>query len=119
MARSDSDRLFSFLLGASKQLLEANGEMYPIAAALFADGHMRQVAAYCGDEHPESQKVLDELSLALTSQASPQRSLALGVAYDIRFTDGKNEKSDAIKIDIEHVDGESIRVITPYSKNAD
>jgi hypothetical protein len=117
MAHEQCDLLYTHLLTRAKALLEKNGELYPIAAMLETSSEIRPVMAYWGDEHPDSQKVIDELSLALTSQAFPQRSAALGLAYDIRFSDGKDQsKSDAIKVDIEHANGESITVITPYSK---
>jgi len=101
----------------AKALLEKNGELYPIAAMMEQNSEIRPVMAYWGEEHPDSQKVIDELSLALTSQAFPQRSAVLGLAYDIRFANSKDkQKQDAIKVDIEHANGESITIITPYSK---
>lgn len=120
MAHEQSDLLYTHLLMRAKSLLEKNGELYPIAAMMEQNSEIRPVMAYWGEEHPDSQKVIDELSLALTSQAFPQRSAALGLAYDIRLANSKDsQKQDAIKVDIEHVNGESITIITPYSRGRD
>jgi hypothetical protein len=70
-----------------------------------------------GDEHPQSQEMIDELSLVLIANAFPHKTVALGLAYDIHFANSKDEpKRDAIRVDLEHASGESITVIVPYTQ---
>ena len=84
------------------------------------DGEIRPLAAYWGDEHPPAQNVIDELSLVLIANAFPHNTAALGLAYDIHFAEPKDApKRDAIKVDIEHADGQSVSVIVPYTMNQD
>ena len=103
------------LVDAAQHLLSKNREMYPIAASMSRGAGIAAVAAYFGEEHPESQKIIDELTLVLSSLAASDEPAALGMAYDVRFAmDESSPKRDAIKVDLEHASGESLSVTVPY-----
>ncbi len=89
--------------------------MYPIAASMSRDAKITAVDVYFGEEHPKSQRVIDELTLVLMSLASSDETAALGMAYDVLFAnDMSSPKRDAIKVDLEHATGESLSVTVPY-----
>lgn len=119
MAHPQLDQLFSTLLTRAQALLQKNGEMYPIAASMSRDSDITPIAAYWGDEHPSSREVIDEFHIALSSQALSAKTAALGLAYDVRTGDKNHLMHDAIKIDLEHSDGERLSVFVPYKKRSD
>jgi len=115
MAHPDLDRLFAMLRDASRHLLSQQREMYPIAASMSRGAEITPVATDVGEEYPESQQVIDELTPVLSSLAACDETAALGMAYDVRFAmDESSPKRDAIQVDLEHASGESLSVTVPY-----
>jgi hypothetical protein len=107
MAHPDLDKLYTMLIDRAQELLSRNNDMYQIAASMSREREIQPVMAYWGDEHPSSQKVIDELSSLLVAQAVPDKTNALGLAYDIRYSENRESpKRDAIKVDLEHANGD-------------
>lgn len=118
MSRPDLDALLNPLLMFARQMLAKHGEFYPHAAVLNVEGKVALVASYDGDEHPASQAVLDELHAGLRVMAQKAMIRAAGVCFDVRILPpGGTEKTDAIQVDLEHMDGEAISVFLPYRKS--
>src|SRR3954447_24475506 len=98
-------------------MLKRYGEFYPFARVLTAEGEIAAVAAYTGDEHPPSQVVIDELVAALRGEAGEGRLRATGICFDARvLPPGGIDKTDAVAVRLEHVDGEAVQVFLPYRK---
>jgi hypothetical protein len=114
-AKAEAEAVLNMLVPAAMHLLEKNGAMYPIGAAMLSNGSVSAVGVYDGDEHPSSQKVIDGLNEALRAGARKGRYKATGIAVDIRVVPpGESEKTDAIEVRLEHVSGYSVQVVYPY-----
>lgn len=110
-AQADLDGLLDVALGFAQQQLNTHGEFFPYAVAVDLDGQAEMIAARIDpdDEHPKSTDVIDACVAALTSQRDYTRAGA--VVADVRLA-----SSDAVRVDLEHVDGHALTVLLPYSK---
>jgi hypothetical protein len=110
-AQDDLDRLLELTLPFAQQQLTQHGEFFPFAAAVDADGAPTLVSAdpaAVGDR-PASTEVLDHLLSGLRDRADDLRAVA--VVADVRL-----ESSDAVRVELEHRDGQAVRVLLPYRK---
>lgn len=118
MSRPDLDALLNVLLPFAQNMLAKHGEFYPYAATMTVEGKVTLVDSHDGDEHPTSQAVLDVLHAGLREQANTAEIRAVGVCFDVRVrAPGKLEKTDAVQVNLEHVDGEAVSVFLPYKKS--
>jgi hypothetical protein len=109
--QDDLDALLELTLPFAQQQLAQHGEFFPFAAAVSADGSPRLLSAdpaAVGDR-PASMDVLNHLLGGLLEQAGDLRAAAL--VADVRVAD-----SDAVRVELEHRDGQAIRVLLPYKK---
>jgi hypothetical protein len=96
-------------------MLEKYGEFIPFAAAMSSTGEIASVAGDVGNEHPDSQEVIDFLTGVFQRQALAGEIKACGICIDSRvIPEGQTEKTDAILARLEHKDGEAIDVYLPY-----
>src|SRR6266540_178583 len=118
MARPDLDALLNVALPFAQEMLTKCGEFYPFGATMKSDGKIDQTAAYNGEEHPESQELIDLLLGAYRTLAAKGEVRATALCFDSRtIPPGQNEKSDAVCVRLEHADGEAIDVFVPYQKD--
>ena len=110
-AQDDLDRLLELTLPFAQQQLAQHGEFFPFAAAVSADGSPRLLSADPAvvGQRPASMDVLEHLLGGLRDQAGGLRAVAL--VADVRVED-----SDAVRVELEHRDGQAIRVLLPYKK---
>lgn len=110
-AQEQLDELLNVVLPFAQQELEKHGEFFPYAAAIGADGEPELIAARPagGGERPASADVIDACLDALA--AKRERIRAAAVVADVRTADG-----DAIRVELEHAEGQAIAVFVPYSK---
>ena len=93
------DELYSVMVEMAFALLEKNGEFFPIGAVVSLDSAIQHVATYDGDEHPESQMVIDQLTQLFCGQANEGAILASAIAFDARLRSPETgEAVDAIMI---------------------
>ena len=117
MVHPDLDALFDEMLRMAHLLLEKNGEFYPIGASMNSDGEIAHLAGFEGDEHPASQTIIDLIKHGLRAQASESNLRAGAICYDVRTVPpGASKKTDAICVDLAHVEGEAVKVLEPYRK---
>ncbi len=111
-AQADLDGLLNVALGFAQQQLTTRGEFYPYAAAVGVDGQTEMVAAKpdLGNDRPLAADVAAACFGALTDKRDTIRAGA--VVTDVRMSDG----GDAIRVDLEHVDGHTLAVLLPYTK---
>jgi len=83
-AKEEAEAVLNMLVPAATHLLEQNGEMFPIGAAMLADGRISAVAVHMDDEHPSSQKVIAGLNEALRAGARQKLYKTTGIALDMR-----------------------------------
>lgn len=112
-AQDDLDGLLDVVLGFAQQQLDTHGEFFPYAAAIGVDGQAKMIAARsdAGDEHPGSAQVLDACLVALADTRNTIRAGA--IVADVRLPD---LGSDAIQVDLEHIEGHALTVLLPYTK---
>lgn len=109
------EAVLDFLLQFAKKMLEKNGEFYPFGATMMRDGSIAAAGYMDDDDHPQSQRVIDGLLTAYRTGAKTGSYRAVGLAYAITtLPPGATEKSDAIAVRLDHVDGSSVVVVYPY-----
>jgi hypothetical protein len=117
-AKEEVEAVLSMLVPAAIHLLEKNGGMFPIGAAMSPNGSVSAVAAFGGDEHPSDQKVIDGLNDLLRAGARKGLYKASGIAIDGEVPlPGRSEKTSALVVRLEHVSGYSVRVVYPYQRH--
>ena len=97
-----------------ENLLEENGEFYPLATALKPDHSFPMVGAFDGDDFPLSTTVIDNLKAGLKAQSKENKAVV--IFYDVRVTEPATlKKRDAVAVFAEHVEGqESYVFFYPY-----
>jgi hypothetical protein len=108
--QDDLDGLLGAALPFAQQMLERSGEFFPIAVGLSAEGETRMISG--GPDvgiRPDSSVVRSLLLDGLRHERDGLRAAA--VVCDV-FVAG----SDAVRVELEHVDGVAIAVALPYTK---
>lgn len=114
--RAELDEMLGPLFTFAQDMLRKHGEFYPFAHAMANDGKVGIVAGYTGDEHPASNEVIELLVQALRAQAAAGEIKASGICYDVRMSGPDGKPTDAIAVSLEHLAGDSVVVLMPYSK---
>lgn len=92
------------------EMLEKHGEFFPYGAETTEAGESRMVAADPGHgERPPSGEVLAALVEGFRRSREQLRTVAL--VSDVRL-----ESSDAVRVELEHRQGQAIVVLLPYRK---
>ncbi len=109
------DDLYSACLDMAAALLEKNGEFYPIAFELTADGQIAAVAVMEEGENPPSQQVIDSLLYVLRERAASGAIAASAMAVDIRVRRNPDDvPTDAVQVRLRAADY-ARDVIAPYT----
>jgi hypothetical protein len=91
-------------------MLEKHGEFFPYACALSSSDETKLVAGDPGEgDQPSSVEVLQVLVEGLRAERGTLRAAAL--VSDVRLAE-----SDAIRVQVEHMEGQAITVLLPYRK---
>lgn len=109
----DLDRLLGASVEAAVRLLSAEGEFYPFALALTAEGDVVSPAVDPGSEHPTSDEVVTLLVTALRD--SRDRIRAASVCSDVRIRAQSGEERDAIRVELEAPEADPLVVLVPYA----
>jgi hypothetical protein len=112
-SQQDLDQLLAAVLGFAQQQLSHRGELYPYAAAIGDAGQAEMIAARPNskDEYPLAADVVRSCRAALVSQRDYIRAGA--VVATISLAEG----GDAIRVDLEHAEGQALTVLLPYSRH--
>ena len=79
------------------------------------EGKISATSGYTGTEHPASTELIKLLKAAFTHDAKAGKIMACALVYDVKTVPpGKTEKTDAIRVDLDHRDGMSLAVVYPY-----
>lgn len=104
------DGLVNVCLPFAHQALQRHGEFYPFGAAVGMDGQSRMLGADRGvRDRPASQNVLDTLLDAVRLDRDQLKAVAM--CSDVRVSNG-----DAVRVELEHREGQSIAVLLPYKR---
>jgi hypothetical protein len=113
-AQEDLDQLLNALLPFAQEMLGQHGEFFPFGATIRPDGEVRMAAADAGEARPRPEDVLAVLEESLRADAADRAIKAAGTAANVTVDLGDGP-TDAIVVDLDHADGESVRVFLPYS----
>lgn len=109
-AQDDLDGLLDASLPFAQEMLDKHGEFFPYALAVSGSGETMQMAGDPGEgEQPSSVAVLQILVEGLRAERDTLRAAA--IVSDVRLSD-----SDAIRVELEHAEGQAIVVLLPYRK---
>jgi hypothetical protein len=109
-AQDDLDGLVNALLPFAQKMLNEQGEFFPFGAAVTSDGETRLWSSDPdGGERPPSAAVQAYLLSGFRSERDHLRAAAS--CLDVRLKD-----SDAVMVDLEHVEGNVLQVFLPYKK---
>jgi hypothetical protein len=120
MAHPDLQALFDSQFQFTKKLFSKQGGFYPWASTMSSTGQIQWIAASNGEEFPDAQALIDLLTETFQRQSTLGVLRAIGICYDARVVPpGQSEKSDAICCSLEHISGEALDILVPYTKAAD
>jgi hypothetical protein len=109
-AQDDLDSLVNACLPFAEEMLQRRGEFFPFGASISMAGETSMLGGDPGQgEHPQSGEVISTLVDGLRRQRGALRAAA--VAADVRTPNG-----DAIRVELEHAEGQAIAVLLPYKK---
>ena len=113
--REEIEALLNFLLPFAEEMLQKNGEFYPYAAILAADGELSTVSTEMAEEHPDVGELLVSLHAHLGEQAADGSIRASGIAADVTLTDpDSGETTDAVQLELDHADADAVDIYVPY-----
>ena len=120
-AKGDCEKLMNAMLPLAERMLSEYGEFYPYGGYMKSSGEIVDVGAKDEeDDHPKSRDLLYLLRQTFSEMAVTGACKATAIVFDVRVVPpGSEEKSDAVQICLEHVDGYSAEVFMPYQIDQD
>jgi hypothetical protein len=114
--KKDCERLMNALLPLAERMLKEHGEFYPYGGYIKPDGEVAHVGAEDEDtDHPKSGNLLNVLRNSLSEMAKGGECKATAIVFDVRVDlPNSDKKCDAIQVCLEHVDGYTAEVFSPY-----
>jgi hypothetical protein len=117
--KDEIEQLLKYLLPFAREKLNRDGEFYPYAAIVAANGEIKLVAAAAGEE-PDAGDLLLALHQELREQAAEGSIRASGIAADVTLTDpDSGETTDAVQVELDHAEAEPVDVYVPYESVED
>jgi hypothetical protein len=112
--------LLNFLLPHAERMLSEQGEFYPYAVTLDAQGELSAVPADIETDAPDVGDVLVALHNGLREQAAEGSIRASGIAADVTLTDpDSGETTDAVQVELDHAEGDPVDIYVPYESEGD
>jgi hypothetical protein len=118
-AREEIEMLLNYLLPFAEEKLNREGEFYPYAAMVAADGEVKKVGAAEG-ESPDVGDLLIALHQELRELAADGSIRASGIAADVTLTDPDSGVTrDAVQLELDHADADAVDVYVPYERKGE
>jgi hypothetical protein len=116
MVQADFEALTNMLLPFAKDMLSKQNGFFPFGATISTDGTLAGTMADPGDQK-ESSAIVELMARAFRSQAAEGKVRATGMCMDVKTVPpGESQKVDAIRIHLEHREGQAVEVVVPYGK---
>lgn len=117
--RDEIEQLLRYLLPFAEESLNKDGEFRPYAAMVAADGSLKSVESEEGQQ-PDEGELLLALHTELREHAAGGAIRASGIAADVTLTDpDSGEETDAVQLELDHVDTDAVDVYVPYTSGDD
>lgn len=110
-AQQDLDGLFNQAALLAQTLLMRNREFYPFGAAVNAKGAIALSTPLPDGEHPTANDVMDGIGAEFAAQKKSLRATAIVAMASV----GGGE--EAVRVELEHVDGIALMVALPYTRD--
>lgn len=110
---NDLDQLLGASVEAAVRMLSADGEFYPFALAMTADGELVSPSISPSSEHPDADEVVQLLVAALRDVKDTLRAASL--CSDVRIRSDEGDERDALRIELEAPQGDPLVVVVPYA----
>lgn len=114
--QQESEKLMNAVLTLATKMLKEYGEFYPYGGYMKPSGEIVDVGADTPDtDHPKSQDLIYVLRSSFQEKARAKQCKAVAIVFDVAvYLPGTHQKSDAIQVCVEHIDGYSAEVFFPY-----
>jgi hypothetical protein len=113
-SREEIEKLLNYLMPFAEERLNRDGEFYPYAAMVAADGELKSGSAAEGED-PDVADLLVALHQELRDLAAEGSIRASGIAADVTLTDPDSGKTtDAVQLELDHAEGDAVDVYVPY-----
>ncbi len=110
LAQDDLDGLLSIVVPFAEDMLGKHGEFYPFGGSISSHGDASLTAAELGlGESPSSDRLLAGLYEGARAHAATTRAAAF-------VTDVRVDGSDAVRVELEHLEGVALDVLLPYAR---
>jgi hypothetical protein len=115
-AKQESERLMNAIFPLAEKMLRQYGEFYPYGGYMKPDGTIVDVWADDPDtDRPKSKDLIYVLRSSFQEIARANKCKAVTMVFDVVVNlPESDQKSDAIQVCVEHIDGYSAEVFFPY-----
>jgi hypothetical protein len=115
-AKQESEKLMNAVLPLAEKMLKEYGKFYPYGGYMKPSGEIVDVGADDLDtDHPKSKDLIYVLRSSFQEKARAKQCKAVAIVFDVTVDlPGTHQKSDAIQVCVEHVNGYSAEVFFPY-----
>lgn len=106
--KEECEKLLNILLPFAHDQLKKHGEFYPFGAVLLNSDEISLTSVYGGEEHPDSTRMINQLTKAHNEQALGKEIKASGICWNVRVSLENGVQSDAVIVSLEHTDNYSV-----------
>lgn len=116
-AKQESEKLMNAVLPLAEKMLKEYGEFYPYGGYMKPSGEIVDVGADDPDtDRPKSKDLIYVLRSSFQEMARAKQCKAVAIVFDVAVDlPGSHQKSDAIQVCVEHVNGYSAEAFFPYA----
>jgi hypothetical protein len=117
--QSESDEILDVVLSAAESLIAKQGEFFPFGATMDRSGEIAMAGGYLGIEDSPAAEVIALLKEGFHAGALTGEYRVTAIAYAVTFQlPAATSKSDAVAVNIDHEEGNSVIVCFPYTVSA-
>ncbi|GIV02228.1 MAG: hypothetical protein KatS3mg015_1058 [Fimbriimonadales bacterium] len=110
----DTERLINTILPFCQQMVQRHGGFHPFGAVMSTVGDVELVAAYAGEEFPDPDDLERMLRDGMREGIRDGKYRAVAICADVHLTREDGAETDAIRIHIEHEEGNTSAYYIPY-----
>ena len=119
MSRADQDAIVNPIFEFALKMVVEQGEFYPFAAVLQADGKVRLMATRMSEDRPKATQVIALLEASLRSEIAREGHRAAGICLGVKISHPRvGQDVDALLARVEDADGEAVNVYLPYTRDS-